>query len=163
VWCVFSVLFTLFILLRAVDVFRFRFMAQVDHSYSIMSNTSICTSFALLHICFPIICHITISCPLFRYFFFSSFFFFLFSHSDAYPYSFPYIIKYPIFQNPCFSAHRSGTDLVKVAGTDLYYSTYFFDIAFSDDDVNENVNYDSDYEESMLLSANYRGKLSGIK
>jgi hypothetical protein len=60
--------------------------------------------------------------------------------------------------NPCFPAHRSGTDLVKVAGTDLYYSTYFFDIAFSDDDVNENVNYDSDYEESLLLSASCRGE-----
>ena len=39
--------------------------------------------------------------------------------------------------------------------TDLYYSVYFFDIAFNEDDINENVNYDSDYEESLLLSSAY--------
>jgi hypothetical protein len=75
--------------------------------------------------------------------------------SDMYSVTFN---NFPSLSNPYFSAHRSGTDLVKVAGTDLYYSTYFFDIAFSDDDVNENVNYDSDYEESLLLSANCRGE-----
>ena len=56
----------------------------------------------------------------------------------------------------CFSAHnRPGTELVKVNDTDLFYSVYFYDIAFSDDEINENVNYDSDYDEGLMMSANY--------
>lgn len=56
----------------------------------------------------------------------------------------------------CFSAHnRPGTELTKVNDTDLFYSVYFYDIAFSDDEINENVNYDSDYDEGLMMSANY--------
>jgi hypothetical protein len=42
-----------------------------------------------------------------------------------------------------------------VKDTDLFYSVYFYDIAFSDDEINENVNYDSDYDEGMMMNANY--------
>ena len=51
--------------------------------------------------------------------------------------------------------HRPGTELVKVQDTDLFYSVYFYDIAFSDDEINENVNYDSDYDEGLMMNANY--------
>lgn len=44
---------------------------------------------------------------------------------------------------------------MKVKDTDLFYSVYFYDIAFSDDEINENVNYDSDYDEGMMMNANY--------
>ena len=45
--------------------------------------------------------------------------------------------------------------------TDIYYSTFFFDIAFNEDDIDEDMNYDSDYEESMMLSAAHLERVEG--
>jgi hypothetical protein len=42
--------------------------------------------------------------------------------------------------------------LNKVRDTELYYSTYYFDIAFSDDEINIEMNYDSDYDESLMMA-----------
>ena len=48
--------------------------------------------------------------------------------------------------------------MTRVPDTDIFYSTFFFDIAFSDEEIMNGVNYDSDYEESLLLSAPYLEK-----
>ena len=56
---------------------------------------------------------------------------------------------------------RTGTELTRVTDTDIYYSTFFFDIAFNEDDIDEDMNYDSDYEESMMLSAAHLERVEG--
>ena len=45
----------------------------------------------------------------------------------------------------CDSKKRIGTDLTRVPDTDIFYSTFFFDIAFSDDE--------ADYEEYSFALA----------
>jgi len=49
-------------------------------------------------------------------------------------------------------ADRFMCPLNKVRDTELYYSTYYYDIAFSDDEINVDMNYDSDYEESLMMA-----------
>ena len=78
----------------------------------------------------------------------------------------PHLSLYPFLLSLSLSLRsselpRTGTELTRVTDTDIYYSTFFFDIAFNEDDIDEDMNYDSDYEESMMLSAAHLERVEG--